>query len=131
MLHFLSISRLPMRHNDFGCEFMPLRSVIVVVVNAYVCVIRCLSITQKLIRNGTHLLPLQSVLRVHCCCPNTSHAKSSTHTEPLLSRWSFSSAQTTYEPHKENSVLLVPGRREVSLKKKKKTQCFHYIICTF
>jgi len=77
---------------------MPLRSVIivvVVVVNAYVFAIRCLSITQKLIRNGTHRLPLQSVL-IHFCCPNTSHAKSSTHTEPLLSRWSFSSAQTTY-----------------------------------
>lgn len=64
-----------------------------------------------------HIYSHCSLYSVHCCCPNTSHAKSSTHTEPLLSRWSFSSAQTTYEPHIENSVLLVPSRREVSLKK--------------
>ncbi len=69
-----------------------------------------------------------SLYSVHCCSPNTSHAKSSTHTEPLPSRWSFSSAQTTYKPHKENVVLLAPGRREVSLKKK---QCFHNIIYKF
>lgn len=59
-----------------------------------------------------HIYSHCSLYSVHCCCPNTSHAKSSTHTEPLLSRWSFSSAQTTYEPHIENSVLLVPSRRE-------------------